>query len=46
LESIGDIFDENQAKHDVLVFGGVHIGAQFIGGGPQGLFNVFDHDWF
>ena len=30
LEGVGDVFDKDQAKHDVLVFGGVHIGATAI----------------
>jgi hypothetical protein len=27
----------------VLVFGSVHVGAQFVGGGPEGFFNVVEH---
>lgn len=26
-EAVGDVFDEDQAKHQVLVFGRVHVGA-------------------
>jgi hypothetical protein len=27
----------------VLVFGGVHVGAQLVGGGPKGFFDVVEH---
>jgi len=33
-----DVFDENETKHDMLVFGSVHVGAQLVGVGPEGFF--------
>jgi len=27
----------------VLVFGGVHVGSELVGGGPEGFFNVVKH---
>src|SRR5581483_5966793 len=35
LESVGDIFEEDEAKHNVLVFGSVHVAAQLVCGLPQ-----------
>jgi hypothetical protein len=35
LERIGDIFQENQAEDDVLVFGGVHVVAKLVGRLPE-----------
>jgi hypothetical protein len=35
LEGIGDVFEENDAEHDVLVFGGVHVGAERIRRAPE-----------
>ena len=32
------VFQENQAQHDVLVFGSIHVGAEFVGGGPERAF--------
>ena len=34
-ERIGDVFEENQAQDDVFIFGGIHIAAQLIRGGPE-----------
>jgi hypothetical protein len=34
-ESIGDVFKEDEPKHDVLVLGGVHAAAQRIGHLPK-----------
>ncbi len=31
-EDVGDILEENQARHHVLVFGGIHVRAEGIGG--------------
>lgn len=39
-KSIRNVFQEDQAQHDVLVFGGVHVGAEFVGGGPEGAFEI------
>jgi len=30
LEGVGDVFEEDQAENDVLVFGRVHVGAQLV----------------
>ena len=35
LEGVGDVLQEDQAQHQVLVFGRVHVGAQLVGGGPE-----------
>ena len=35
LEGVGDVLEEDEAEHDVLVLGGVHVVAQRVGGGPQ-----------
>ena len=34
-EGVGDVFEEDQAEHHVLVFGGVHRAAQRVGRFPQ-----------
>ena len=33
---VGDVFDEQQDQHVVLVLAGVHAAAQFVAGLPQG----------
>ncbi|CFL20962.1 Uncharacterised protein [Burkholderia pseudomallei] len=43
VERIGDVLQENQAEHDVLVLGGIHRRAQFVGCGPQGFLQVLVH---
>jgi len=43
LEGVGDEFKEDQAQHNMLVFGSVHVGAQLVSGGPEGFLDVFDH---
>jgi hypothetical protein len=35
LERVGDVFEEDQAEHDVLVLGRIHVVAQRIGGLPE-----------
>ena len=35
LEGVGDVFEEDEAEDDVLVFGRVHVGAELIGGEPE-----------
>ena len=35
IEAVGDVLEEDQAEHDVLVFRRVHIVAQLVGGEPQ-----------
>ena len=34
LEGVGDVFEEDEAEDDVLVFRSIHVVAQFIGGEP------------
>jgi len=43
LESIGDVLQKNQAEHDVLVLGSVHIGPQLVSGSPEGFLQVDVH---
>ena len=35
LEGVGDVLEEHQAEHDVLVLGGVHAAAQRVGHLPE-----------
>lgn len=35
LEAVGDVFKEDEAEDDVLVFGRVHVAAQLVGGEPE-----------
>src|SRR5680860_53152 len=35
LEGVGDVFDEEEPEDHVLVFGGVHVAAEEIGGLPE-----------
>ena len=35
LEGVGDVLEEDQAEHDVLVLGRVHVGAERVGGPPE-----------
>ena len=35
LEGIGDVFQKNYSKDDMLVFGGIHTAAQGVGHTPQ-----------
>jgi len=39
-EGVGDVFEEDEAEDDVFVFGGVHVGAEFVGGLPEGGFEA------
>ncbi len=34
-EGVRDVFEEDQAEHGVLVNGGVEVGPQLVGGGPE-----------
>ena len=34
-ERVGDVFEEDQAEDGVLIDGGVEIGAEPVGGGPE-----------
>ena len=36
IERIPDALLEDEAKHDVLVLGGIHVVAHHVGGGPEG----------
>jgi hypothetical protein len=35
LEGVGDVLEEDEAEHDVLVLGRVHAAAQGVGGLPE-----------
>ena len=35
LEGVGDVFEEDEAEDDVLVFRRVHVVAQLVGGEPE-----------
>jgi len=38
LEGVGDVLEEDQAEHDVLVLGGIHATAQRVGHLPEPRF--------
>jgi hypothetical protein len=40
LEGVGNVFQENKAKRDVLVFRGVNVAAHLVGGSPKLGFEV------
>jgi hypothetical protein len=40
LEGVGDVFEEDQAEANVLVFRGVHVAAHFVGGDPKLGFEI------
>ena len=40
LECVGNVFEEDETKADVLVFRSVHVPAHLIGGGPELGFEV------
>lgn len=44
-EGVGDVLEEDKAKNEVLVFGGVHIGAQLVCRGPEGLLDIVKHGY-
>ena len=35
LERVRDVFEKNQAEHDVLVLGRIHVAAEFVGSEPE-----------
>ena len=35
LEGVGDVLQEDQPEHDVLVLGGVHVAAELVGRRPE-----------
>ena len=35
LEGVGDVFEEDEAEDDVLVFRRVHVVAELVGGEPE-----------
>ena len=37
---VGDVCEEDQAQHQMLVFGGVHLGAGVVGTGPEHRFDI------
>ncbi|MNJ44451.1 hypothetical protein D3C77_395050 [compost metagenome] len=39
-KGVGDILQENQAQHHMLVDGGIQVGAQLVSGGPELLFQL------
>ena len=39
-EGVGDEFQEDEAKDNVFVFGGVEVAAQLVSGGPKGGFEA------
>ena len=39
-EAVGDVLEEDQTENYVLVFGGIHIGAHLVSGGPQSFLQV------
>ena len=39
-EGVGDVFQEDQAEHGMLVNGSVEIGAESVGGGPELIVEV------
>ena len=41
-EGVGDVLQEDQAQHYVLVDRGVQAGAQFVSGGPQLFFELVE----
>jgi hypothetical protein len=41
-EGVGDVLQEDQAQHHVLVDGGIQVGAQLVGGGPELFFEVVE----
>jgi len=42
-EGVADVLDEDEAQHQVLVLGGVHVGTQLVGRGPERLLQVVEH---
>jgi hypothetical protein len=40
VEGVGDVFEEDQAEDDVLVFRRVHVVAQLVGGEPEFRFEA------
>ncbi len=41
-EGVGDVLEEDQPEHDVLVHGGIEVGAQLVGSSPELLFQVVE----
>jgi hypothetical protein len=40
LEGVGDVLEEDQTEHHVLILGGVHAAAQGVGSLPQFFFKT------
>jgi hypothetical protein len=38
---MGNVLQEDKAERNVFVFGGIHIAAQFVGGGPWHVLDPF-----
>jgi hypothetical protein len=43
-KGVGDKLQEDQAENQVLVFGGIDVGAQLVGGGPESFFDIGEHE--
>jgi hypothetical protein len=41
-KSVGYVLEEQQAERDVLVDGGVQVGAQLVGRGPELFFKIVE----
>ena len=39
-EGVGDVLEEDEPEDDVLVFGGVHVAAELVGGSPEDGFDI------
>ena len=35
LEGVGDVLEEDQSEHNVLVLGGIHVVAELVGRQPE-----------
>lgn len=42
-ERIGDVFQENQIKDDVLVLSGIYLRSEFVSCFPERLFEIVCH---
>jgi hypothetical protein len=40
LETVRNIFEEDETKDDVFIFGSIKVAASFVGSGPKRLFEV------
>lgn len=42
-EHIRDVFDKDEAKHEVFVLGSIHVGTQLVRSGPESFLNIVEH---